>query len=177
MKECVDLGLPSGLRWATCNVGAETPEDYGDYFAWGELTPKGTYNIDNSITHGVDIEDISGNPQYDAATAIWGEEWCIPTLEECEELVRECEWQWVEENGVNGYKVIGPNGDSIFLPAAGYRTGSLLSNVRQFGGYWSSTSNKGFDYCAYNFDFDNDNIDVFLSLRDYGQSIRPVKVL
>ena len=142
--EWVDLGLPSGLKWATCNVGASSPEDYGDYFAWGETSPKAEYTSENSITYGEQMSDISGNAQYDAATANWGGSWRMPTKEEMRELVDHCEWTWTRVNGVNGSKVIGPNGSCIFLPAAGGRYGASLSGDGSYGLYWSSTP-YGFD--------------------------------
>jgi hypothetical protein len=127
--EYVDLGLPSGTLWASCNVGATSPEEYGDYFAWGETSTKSDYTISNSITSGLSISelesrgiiDASGNltAAYDAATANWGDKWRMPTLDEIKELVNQCTWEWTTQNGVNGCKVVGPNSNSIFLPAAG----------------------------------------------------------
>ena len=148
----VDLGLPSGLKWATCNVGATSAEDYGDYFAWGETSPKAIYT-DNTYQHWNDADgngiweygesainsDISGNAQYDAATANWGGSWRMPSEDEMQELVNHCEWEWTEVNGVNGAKVIGPNGRCIFLPAAGLRYGPSLDGGGDIGHYWSST--------------------------------------
>lgn len=148
----VDLGLPSGKKWATCNVGASSPEGYGNYYAWGETSPKAEYDWDTYL-HSNDIDgdgwcddgeatinsDISGNPQYDAATANWGGSWRMPTKDEMQELVDHCEWEWTQVNGVNGAKVIGPNGSCIFLPAAGGRSGSSLGGEGYGGVYWSST--------------------------------------
>ena len=131
----VDLGLPSGVKWATCNVGASSPEDYGDYFAWGETSPKAEYTWENSVTFGEQMSDISGNAQYDAATANWGGSWRMPTNDEMQELIDHCEWEWTEVNGVNGSRVIGPNGSCIFLPAAGARGGSSLYNDGDHGYY------------------------------------------
>ena len=93
--EYVDLGLPSGLKWATCNVGAEKPEDYGDYFAWGEIETKSEYTESNSLTHGKQMDDISGDVQYDVAAANWGDSWRMPTKDEMIELVSNCEWEWI----------------------------------------------------------------------------------
>ena len=170
----VDLGLPSGLKWATCNIGASSPEEYGNYYAWGETEPKSTYTEYNSITYGEQMGDISGDPEYDAATANWGSTWRMPTEEECEELVDECTWQWTTQNGVNGYKVIGPNGNHIFLPAAGYRDGSSLSIAGESGSYWSSTPDSDDDY-AFNLYFDSSNYGVYYyTNRYYGRSVRPV---
>ena len=145
----VDLGLPSGLKWATCNVGATSPEDYGNYYAWGETETKDTYDYDNSVTDGLSYSalqsqgyiDDEGNltPSHDVATANWGGAWRMPTEDEQRELLKNCEWEWTTQNGVNGYKVIGPNGNHIFLPAAGYRNGSSLDVAGSYGYYWSST--------------------------------------
>ncbi|MBQ3595781.1 MAG: DUF1566 domain-containing protein [Bacteroidales bacterium] len=172
----VDLGLPSGVKWATCNVGASSPEDYGDYFAWGETSPKAEYSWENSVTNGEQMSDISGDAQYDAATANWGGSWRMPTKEQMEELVEHCEWEWTQVNGVNGAKVIGPNGSCIFLPAAGFRDGSSLFHDGYDGFYWSSTP---YDYYydlnyAYNLYFITGDEDVNLSYRYYGLTVRPI---
>ena len=172
----VDLGLPSGVKWATCNVGASSPEDYGDYFAWGETSPKAEYSWENSVTNGEEMSDISGYAQYDAATANWGGSWRMPTKEQMEELVEHCEWEWTQVNGVNGAKVIGPNGSCIFLPAAGFRDGSSFFHDGYDGFYWSSTP---YDYYydlnyAYNLYFITGDEDVNLSYRYYGLTVRPI---
>lgn len=133
--EYVDLGLPSGTLWATMNVGADTPEDYGDYFAWGEITTKSSYSSSNYTN----TSNISPLPlKNDVANVIWGGDWRMPTRDEQDEL-RKCTWTWTTINGVNGYTVTGYNGNSIFLPAAGYRANSDLNNVGSWGCYWSST--------------------------------------
>ena len=149
----VDLGLPSGLKWATCNVGADSPEDYGDYFAWGETIPKNEYHWSN-YQHWIDSDgngywggddlilidyDISGSVQYDAARANWGESWRMPTQNEIQELVDNCTWTWTTQGGKDGCKVMGPNGNSIFLPAAGYRSNTSLYQAGERGAYRGST--------------------------------------
>lgn len=146
--EYVDLGLPSGLKWATCNVGANKPEDYGNYYAWGETKTKYDYSSSNSVTYGKNYSDIKGNSQYDAARANWGGTWRLPTGAELEELKNKCTWTRTTQNGVKGYKVTGPNGKHIFLPAAGYRRGTSLYNGGYYGYYWSSTPNDINDYDA-----------------------------
>ena len=173
--EWVDLGLPSGIKWATCNVGASRPEEYGDYFAWGETTTKETYTEANCATYNVSMNDISGNAQYDAATANWGGSWRMPTKNELNELINNCTWTWTTQNGVNGYNVEGPNGNSIFLPAAGDRLGPSLYCAGIYGIYWSSTpyENDG-GYGAYYFGFENDSHHMARAGRYYGQSVRPV---
>ena len=182
--EYVDLGLPSGLKWATCNVGADSPEDYGNYYAWGETETKSEYTESNSLTDGLTISELqslgyidgSGNltPSHDAATANWGGSWRMPTKEELEELQNECTWAWTTQNGVNGRKVTGPNGNHIFLPAAGYRSGSSLYYTGEYGLYWSSTPNESNGNRACRLYFNSGNQYVIWSDRDYGQSVRPV---
>ena len=174
--EYVDLGLPSGLKWATCNVGANSPEEYGDYYAWGETYTKEEYEKDNCDLFGVEMEDIGGNPEYDVATSEWGEEWRLPTKEDFEELVEECEWKWMKIKGVNGMRVTGPNGKSIFLPAAGNRGGSSLYNDGDEGLYWSSTPYDGsyddYSACILYFYYGNEFVDDYD--RSGGLPVRPI---
>ena len=180
--EYVDLGL--SVKWATCNVGANSPEDYGDYFAWGETSTKETYDDDNCPTEGLSISqlqsqgyiDIEGNltSQYDAARANWGGNWRMPTKAELQELIDKCTWTWTTQNGVKGYKVTGPNGNSIFLPAAGGRGGSSLGYAGSNGFYWSSSPNGNNDSGAYSLDFNSDGHNMYYVYRIFGQSVRPV---
>ena len=180
----VDLGLPSGLKWATCNVGASSPEDYGNYYAWGEISPKAEYTEENCLTDLLSISElqsqgiIDGNhnltPSHDAATANWGGSWRMPTRAEQQELLDNCTWKWTAQNGVEGYKVTGPNGNSIFLPAAGYRGGSSLYYAGGHGRYWSSTPNESTNDSAYFLYFGSGGQSVGWSSRSYGQSVRPV---
>ena len=182
--EYVDLGLPSGLKWATCNVGANKPEDYGDYFAWGETETKTKYSRENSLTFGHSISElrrrgiVDGNNRltssYDAARAKWGGRWRMPTKEELEELKENCRWEWTTQNGVKGYKVTGPNGNSIFLPTAGYRYGTSLYHAGEFGDWWSSTPHDGYDGSAYDLCFGNGSVFVDDYDRINGHSVRPV---
>ena len=169
----VDLGLPSGVKWATRNVGAEKPEDYGDYFAWGETSPKEEYTSENSVTFGEDIgDDISGKVRYDAATVNWGRNWRMPTKEQMHELLEHCEWGLTQLNGVNGAKLIGPNVNSIFLPAACYRIGSSLIGYG-LGNYWSSTP---YFYSAYALIFNDGCYESLYSNngRSWGLPVRPI---
>ena len=170
--EYVDLGL--SVKWATCNVGATSPEDYGHYFAWGETSPKDEYTEDNCSTYGKQMSDIAGNAQYDAATANWGGDWRMPTFAEQEELLDNCTWTWTTQNGVNGYNVEGPNGNSIFLPAAGYRSGSSLYSAGSSGFYWSSTPYESISHNAFYLYFSSSYHYVNNSGRYRGQSVRPV---
>ena len=177
----VDLGL--SVKWATCNVGANTPEGYGNYFAWGETSTKAEYNSDDSLTYGRSYYELQskgyidgeGNltSRYDAAAVNWGGGWRMPTKAEYNELLNNCTWTWTTQNGVKGYKIKGPNGNSIFLPAAGYRSRSSLYNAGSGGSYWSSTPNDD-DYFAYGLDFYSSNRGMYDSRRYYGQSVRPV---
>ena len=169
--EYVDLGL--SVKWATCNVGAENPWDYGDYFAWGETEPKSIYGPDNSVTNEMeDISDISGDPEYDAARANWGGTWRLPTEEEITEIMDNCTWEWTTEEEVSGYKVTGPNGNSVFFPAAGYMFGSTLDVPGLYGYYWGSTPGPRKRARALSFSYDSYNLS-YLG-RFYGQSVRPV---
>ena len=172
--EYVDLGLPSGLKWATCNVGAGLPEEYGDYYAWGEIETKSEYTEDNSKTCYRRMSDISGNSTYDVARSKWGGSWRLPTKEEFSELRQKCKWQWTTQNGKKGYKVTGPNGNSIFLPAAGLRDGSSFDSAGEEGYYWSSTPYESNDYNAYSLYFGSSRHFVYWGYRYYGRSVRPV---
>ena len=178
----VDLGL--SVKWATCNVGATSPEGFGKYYACGETTTKAEYNSSNCPTYGLSKSELKsqgyidseGNltPQYDAATANWGGTWRMPTYAELKELNTQCTWEWINTNGVEGYSVIGPNGNSIFLPAAGRRDGSSLFYAGSYGYYWSSTPYDYFVNGAYYLYFDSCILNMNYGYRYYGQSLRPV---
>ena len=185
--EYVDLGLPSGLKWATCNVGANAPEEYGNYYAWGETepAPNNNYSSSNCSAYGLSISQLQsqgyidgdGNltSSHDAARANWGGSWRMPTEAEQQELLNNCTWTWTTQNGVNGYKVASKtNGNSIFLPAAGIRSGSSLIYAGSYGFYWSSTPDEGNSNYAYYLFFYSSNHYVYYYRRNYGQSVRPV---
>lgn len=138
----VDLGLPSGIKWATVNIGASQPSDAGYYFAWGETSPKSNYTEQTCKTQDMKMTDISGNPQYDAATAQWGGSWRMPTLSEFEELAKNCKVEWKTVNGVKCMRLVGPNGNSILFPCAGYKGGTEVSVFGKYGGYYTSTPHK-----------------------------------
>ena len=168
----VDLGL--SVKWATCNVGASSPSDYGGYYAWGETRTKSEYTTDNSSTYGINIGDISGDSRYDAARANWGGTWRLPTQAEVRELIDKCTWTWTSQGGHNGYRVTGPNGSSIFLPAAGYRLGSSLYGAGGYGYCWSSAPDWSDARRAYYLYFDSSGHSLYLFYRSNGQSVRPV---
>ena len=170
----VNLGL--SVKWATCNVGASSSEDYGNYYAWGETSTKSTYTEDNSKTYGKSSYnyDIGGNSSLDAARANWGGTWRLPTEAEAQELRDECDWEWTTQGGKNGYKVTGPSGRSIFLPAAGYRDGSVLDDAGEDGFYWTSTPHEGNAFCACSLYFHASRRYVSWLYRCYGRSVRPV---
>jgi hypothetical protein len=171
--EWVDLGL--SVKWATCNVGANAPEEYGDYFAWGETSPKESYTDDNCLTYGVSMTDISGNPQYDAATANWGGTWRMPTQIERQELIESCSWEFIAINNVNGMRVTGPNGNSIFLPAAGYCDNVTWYDVGRGVNYWCSTSYNSSNTLSWTiYVNNNETFGIGWDLRSHGRSIRPV---
>lgn len=179
-REYVDLGLPGGVLWATCNVGASKPEDYGLYFAWGET--KG-YAKDES--HSFDEanysykEDKDLDAAHDAATANWGADWRMPTLQEMKDLIDDkyTTTEWVTENSVSGRKITSKsNGNSIFLPAAGYRYDASLYDEGVYGYYWSSSLGTDFSKYAYYLYFDSGDIDWDSSHRFDGQSVRAVRV-
>jgi len=153
----IGLGLPSGTKWACCNVGATTPEGYGGYYAWGETEEKSDYSwesyaytiyySDGDVVECTNIgSDIAGT-SYDVAHVKWGGSWHMPTNTQIKELANNCTGTWTSQNGVYGELVTGPNGNSIFLPAAGCRYESLYSAGSELN-YWSSTADEDFSYGA-----------------------------
>ena len=193
----VDLGLPSGTLWATCNVGANSPEEFGHHFAWGETEPKDVYDwstykwcngsyttitkyctnseygyngfVDNKTE--LDLED-------DAAYVNWGPSWCMPTVEQQQELYQNCSSVWTTKNGVNGRLFTGPNGNTLFLPAAGCRWDGSLYYVGSYGCYWSRTLYTCFSCSdlAYNLDFTSGYVGCDGDDRIIGFTVRAVRV-
>lgn len=144
--ESVDLGLPSGTLWANCNLGADTPSDYGVCYSWGSIQPEMyTENFENPV-----INNFTGNPKYDPATAAWGANWGTPTAKQAEELVSKCKWTWTRVNGIRGYKATGPNGNTLFFPATGVGMVYAGDNgityglewVGRAGCYWTATDRR-----------------------------------
>lgn len=190
----VDLGLPSGLLWATCNVGADKPEDYGDYFAWGEIQPNdyydwSTYRYCNgsisTLTKYCNKSNYGYNgftdnlttllPEDDAGTANWGSDWRMPTKEEWQELYNNTTCIWTTQNGVNGRLHTASNGNSLFIPAAGYRNLSDFSYAGSYGYYWSSSLYTDWPYLAWYFGFNSGYYnDMYYNYRYCGQSVRLV---
>ena len=188
--EYVDMGFTSGVKWATCNVGATTPEGYGEHYAWGEITTKETYESGNCTSYYKDLGDISGQAEYDVAAAQWGGGWRTPTLADMYELVTQCNWIWATVNGVNGFNVVSNiNGNHIFLPASGYmNTPAAIAAQKEgvldqgiVGGYWTSTpyseeieGGKNSNTKACFLDFSSAYYITDWALRRNGFSIRPV---
>lgn len=170
-----DLGL--SVLWASYNVGAESAAQTGKYYAWGETTSKRDYSESNYRYYVNDqYQSIGTNicgTKYDAARVLWGEGWRMPSLEEINELTSQCTWTWTTTDGVNGYRVTGPSGASIFLPAAGYNTGTEPTGVGQKGFYWCGTQSAKLLSAAHNINFTG-YTGQWTASRAYGFSIRPV---
>ena len=189
--EYVDLGLPSGIKWATCNVGATKPEEFGGYYAWGETVEKSDYSWDTykwcksssyrTITKycaskrygAVDNKNVL-NPEDDVAHVKWGGTWRMPTLDEQKELLNKCTWTWTTQNGARGYKVTGPNGNSIFLPTTGYRVGTGTNDRGSHGYYWSSSLVRDSSDQAYTLNFYSSTRNWNYYNRCNGRAVRPV---
>ena len=141
--EYVDMGFTSGVKWATCNIGATIPEGYGEYYAWGEIATKELYESSNCSSYYKDLGDISGNPEYDVAAAKWGKGWRMPRLQDMYELVTQCQWIWSNVNGIDGFNVVSNiNGNHIFLPASGWMCTMIEDGVLdqgEWGYYWTTT--------------------------------------
>ena len=192
----IDLGLPSGTKWADCNIGAKTRTNYGYYYAWGETSRKTKYDWD-TYKYGSAYDELTkycnvskygkdGFTDYkkvldlsdDVAHFLWGGDWRIPSKEQFKELIEYTKHKWTIINGVKGMLFTGRNGHSIFLPAAGCRRGASLGGAGSYsyGGYWSRTLYADYPVIAYHLDFDSDDVKVsdFYS-RDDGRTVRPVR--
>lgn len=201
--EYVDLGLPSGTLWATCNIGAASPEDYGDYFAWGETQPKSTYNWSTYKWMKEGYSDYKGYNKYtaadgqtsccwynngtfigdnkteldlndDAAYMNWGEGWRMPSYEQQDELRTNCTWYW--DSTKNGCNVVGPNNNSLFLPAAGGRDVGGLERAGSWGYYWSRSLSTDGSRFAYFMVFASSGMGWESGGRCNGLPVRPVRV-
>ena len=191
--EYVDLGLPSGLKWAKCNVGAKTETDYGDYFMWGSTEPNNNtpsdwehapfnngsnlYDEEYFNAHKSEWLDDKDNlkPEFDAATQIMGGDWRMPTETECQELMYNTTNEWTQVNGVNGFKFTGSNGKSIFIPAAGNCDDGSVNFVGGRGDVWSSSLNTSYPDTAYHLYFVSSSYGVSNYYRYLGMSVRGVR--
>jgi len=194
----VDLGLPSGTVWAYCNIGANSPTDAGDYYAWGETSPKETYGWSNYRYCNGTYESLTkyctelswmefGNDGYtdtlttleasdDAATVNWGSDWRMPTEAEINELRLNCEWEPLDD-GINviGYIITGPNGNSIVLPFTGYYKNSEIIDEQYSGHFWSSSLDSQIPYTSRCIYFQTSYIQgINTDYRCYGLTVRPV---
>lgn len=193
----VDLGLPSGLKWATCNIGATMPEECGDYFSWGEIKPKETYDITN-YKHGSwrnrNFDDTFYGYRYvtkrgygrvdskrtlsiadNGATENWGGKWRMPSPVEFKELIDNCDWQWVRCSEFAGSVFTSNiNGAAVFFPAAGFRARSAHRRTGVCGLYWSSEVVANMPKCAICFDLDASERTLGVMGRHMGLPIRPV---
>lgn len=194
----VDLGLPSGTLWATCNLGANKPEQAGDYFAWGETEPKDVYDWNTykyaTVTIDGELDSLSrytlGNkysgeidslsvllPEDDAATVNWGSEWCMPTYDQMDELMKNCEYKFTEVNGVTGAKFTAKNGNSIFFPAAGRYNGSKRVLLGENGFFWVSSLSVKNDNSGNDLYFNKkEQPGWYYNSRYFGMPIRAVRV-
>ena len=188
-RGAVDLGL--SVKWAAYNVGANSPEEYGSYYAWGETEEKNDYSWNtykwcsasndfmtkyctNSSYGTVDNKTML-TPEDDVVHVKWGGNWRMPTLDEINELREKCTWQWTSYNEVYGQLVTGPNGNSIFLPAAGYRGGEDFGHRGSYGYFWSATLHDSDAYYAYGLYFYDGSYNWFSSgSRSSGCTVRPV---
>ena len=193
--QAVDLGLPSGLKWASCNVGATTPEGYGDYFAWGETAAKEDFSWENykhangdynKLTKYCNHDRFGDNkftdnktvlePEDDAAHVNWGGSWRMPTDAEWTELREQCTWTWTTQNGVDGHLVTSKtNSNAIFLPAAGWRSGTNHYLAGTNGYYRSSSLYENEPYHALYINFSRSGVNRNYGDRTYGQTVRPVQ--
>lgn len=179
--EAIDMGL--SVKWAAENLGAATPEAFGLHYAWAEAAPKEDYSW-QTYAWGTSEEltkytTESGLTQIeaadDAATALWGGAWRMPTDAEMKELLDNCTWAWTTQNGTDGYLVTARNGNSIFLPTTGLYYGDFLDDDETGGYYWTSTLRTGYDSFARRLQFDSENCDLGTSSRFIGFAIRAVR--
>ena len=188
----IDLGLPSGTKWASCNIGASQPWEYGGYYAWGEIDEKEVYNdttymyfegedADGDGFYDKDEESVAlgeniCGTEYDVAYMKLGDGWQMPTREQFMELVDNCNREWTELHGVKGLKFIGPNGNNIFLPAGRSRRNSGFDELDDYGCYWSGMVSKYAFFNAHNLLFTSTFACWFgYCGRSLGHSVRPVK--
>lgn len=192
--ELVDLGLPSGTLWASCNLGATKPEEYGDYYMWGSVTPNtddvcdwehtpyhegtssstGWTKYNTKASYGTVDNKTVLDPEDDAAYVATGGKTHMPTKVQWDELLANTTNAWTTENGVNGRKFTASNGNSIFIPASGRRDGSSFFDQGSGGYVWSSSLHSGNPYNAWDLYFDSGNCDTDYDYRNLGFTVRPV---
>ncbi|MCQ2199852.1 MAG: hypothetical protein MJZ19_09075 [Paludibacteraceae bacterium] len=187
--EFVDLGLPSGLKWATRNIGAEAESDFGTYFALGEVAPSKTEvysdktykfsgkSLDDLKSMGVIDENGNLTAKYDAATQNWSENWRMPTKDDFKELLEYCTWTWTTLNEESGFMVVSKKQGSagwIFFPTTGYFSNTFVKEPGAIGEYWSSSFSEDSSYTAYVLEFTSSDKSVDDDISCYGLTIRPV---
>lgn len=182
--EWVDLGLPSGTKWATCNIGATKPEEYGKYYAWAEIETKSRYSWNNCK----DCLDNTGDTwkKYkenglqkissgdDVAYQTWGQKWRLPTMDEASELYKNCKVTEETVNGINGIRITGPNSNSIFLPYSGFKGEDKILNVGKEGYYWTNELFSEYPYHAWCMEAFGEHLNLNYKERAKGLTIRPV---
>ncbi len=185
-KAYVDLGLPSGTKWATCNIGARKPHEAGCFFAWGETDTKDEYSLSTYFDQKYEFFDTQNNPclsgtKYDAATVLWGKKWMMPTYEQAEELYKHCTWEWTdnyENSDVAGCICTGPNGNRIFFPASGLMMGKKHAYIA-CGNFWTGSLFRFNNVDWANFiDFNRNGTAYQYVSRDHrywGRNVRPVR--
>ena len=190
----IDLGLPSGTMWATCNIGSDTPEEYGDYYSWGEITKKDLFNWGSYIYcngNNNQLNKYCNDSRFgydgftdtlsvlqdgdDVAKVVWGNGWRIPSQQEWYELIGYCSHNWTNQNGVNGIVFTSPNGGSLFFPAAGYYFENELINAEAIGYYWSNSINPSAPIYSKGMSFSSNDYAVGSMWRCYGIPVRPVR--
>lgn len=170
----VDLGLPSGTLWSVCNMGADKPEEFGEYYAWGETSTKSSYNW-NTYSIGSELDSLPAlDEAHDAAATNWGYGWRMPSREDFDEIITYCTKTWTTRNNVNGYLITGPNGNNMFLPASGGRGDGNIYESGSCGFYWLNSVYTNDTQFAWGFILDSDSIYETSYYRMYGQTIRPV---
>lgn len=177
--EAIDLGLPSGVKWAACNVGATSPEGYGNYYAWGETEVKEAYRWDTyqhyvGTTTYRNLGNICGT-QYDVAHVKWGGKWRMPSQADFNELVNNCTHIWTTYNNVRGVMFTGPNGKSVFFPAASYIYDTSIPQLGKYCSYWSGTQSTSYYNHAIELYINSYETVVRYYSRDYGRTVRPVQ--
>lgn len=172
--EYVDLGLPSGVKWASMNVGATSSSDFGQYFAWGEVTTKSDYKK-STYTYDSEAESLTPGGGHDVARSAWGGNWRMPTEADFDELDNYCTWTWTIQGGHGGYRITSDkNGSSIFLPASGWTLGTDVKRKGESGYYWSAEVGSASDGDARYLDFDSRLHTLNSSRKFSGMTVRPV---